>query len=872
MFSRGASWCAPVQEYELSQDVQAQPSALVRATTLPNDASARRPGVETELAEQLGGVLAGVMGTEHVSVDGDFFDDLGADSLKMAHFCARVRKLPDLPKVSMKDVYRHSTLRGLAAALGADTPGAAVEPVPTVVAQPPTPASSRQVALCGLLQLLAFVGYAYLSAVVLARMYDVLSAGSSVLDVYLRAVLCSVALLAFLFAVPVLVKWVLVGRWKQQEIPVWSVAYVRFWLVRTLVQRNPLVLIFAGSPLYSLYLRALGATVGRGVSIFTLNVPVCTDLLTIGAGTVVRKDAFLNGYRAHAGMIQTGSVTLGRDVFVGEVTVLDIDTSMGEGSQLGHTSALPAGQSLPAGTRWHGSPAQPTDVDYRRLAPGTCGTPRRVVYSLVQLLAVLVVYLPLAIGGTTLLLLELPQLKVLLEPQSVDPGSWAFYGYALEASAVLFFGSMVVGLLVVATVPRVLNLALAPDRVYPLYGPRYALHRAITRITNPKIFPFFFGDSSYIVPYLRWVGYDLRKVRQTGSNFGQAVKHESPYLSSVGSGTVVADGLSIMNADISSTSFRLSRASIGANNFLGNRIAYPAGGRTGDNCLLGTKVMIPTDGAIRENVGLLGSPPFEIPRTVDRDSGFDLDDTELRRRLTAKNRHNLATMAMYLVVRWVFVFVLTLSGSVAASLYTSIGALAVALVNVLVLFLSVAYFVLVERAVSHLQLRRPDGCSIYEAGFWRHERFWKLSSVAFVMAFSGTPFKSLIWRLMGARVGRRVFDDGCTLTERRFTTIGDDCTLNAGSIVQTHSQEDGAFKSDDTTLGAGCTLGVGAFVHYGVTVGNGAVLAADSFLMKGEDMPAQAHWGGNPAKELRDAVRIPIARDHHHDTALTAAR
>ena len=90
-------------------------------------------------------------------------------------------------------------------------------------------------------------------------------------------------------------------------------------------------------------------------------MPVCTDLLTIGDGTVIRKDSFFIGYRAHAGLIQTGPVTLGRDVFVGEMTVLDIDTSMGDGAQLGHASSLHAGQAVPAGERWHGSPAQRTD-------------------------------------------------------------------------------------------------------------------------------------------------------------------------------------------------------------------------------------------------------------------------------------------------------------------------------------------------------------------------------------------------------------------------------------------------------------------------------------------------------------------------------
>ena len=96
-------------------------------------------------------------------------------------------------------------------------------------------------------------------------------------------------------------------------------------------------------------------------------------------------------------------------------------------------------------------------------------------------------------------------------------------------------------------------------------------------------------------------------------------------------------------------------------------------------------------------------------------------------------------------------------------------------------------------------------------------------------------------------MGRRVFDDGCYITDRTLSAIGDDCTLAAHTKVQAHSQEDGTFKSDHITIGAGCTLGTGSLVHYGVSMGDGAVLAPDSFLMKGEEMPPRAYWGGNPA-------------------------
>ena len=57
------------------------------------------------------------MGVERVSVDSNFFDDLGADSMVMARFCARVRKRPELPAVSIKDIYQHRTIKSLATAL-----------------------------------------------------------------------------------------------------------------------------------------------------------------------------------------------------------------------------------------------------------------------------------------------------------------------------------------------------------------------------------------------------------------------------------------------------------------------------------------------------------------------------------------------------------------------------------------------------------------------------------------------------------------------------------------------------------------------------------------------------------------------------------
>ena len=305
-------------------------------------------------------------------------------------------------------------------------------------------------------------------------------------------------------------------------------------------------------------------------------------------------------------------MTIGSDAFVGEKTVIDIGSSLGDGAQLGHSSSLHSGQSVPAGEHRCGSPArQRIEKDYRDVPPGSCSVLKKCVYCTFVLLNGLIItaFLFAATAGLIETLAERVHFEELDE--LVDHWHPGFYVGALIISTALFSGSLLFGILSVITIPRLLNGAIKPDKVYPLYGFHYWISRAIERTSNVNYLVHLFGDSSYIVPYLRSIGYDLSNdVVQTGSNFGGALRHDNPFLVSIGRGTMVADGLSIASTDYSNTSFRTSRVMIGADNFLGNQIVYPADGKTGNNCLLATKVMVPIEGNIREGVGLLGSPCF----------------------------------------------------------------------------------------------------------------------------------------------------------------------------------------------------------------------------------------------------------------------
>ncbi|MCM3486924.1 Pls/PosA family non-ribosomal peptide synthetase [Kocuria rosea] len=819
-----------------------------RTTGVDDEYVAPSPGTEEVLAEALSSVLR----LEKVSAAANFFTDLGANSMLMAQFAGRLRKDARIPVPAMRDLYTAPTIAALAKTLEA-VPVQAPAETRSARSPRPEPLGAAQHILCGTLQALVFVLTTFVASLVLLEGYLFASNGQGLADVLWRAFVFGTLSFVGWSLFPIAAKWLLVGRWTVQEFPVWSLAYFRFWLVKNIIRATPMRM-FIGTPVYPLYLRALGANIGRRTAIFSRFVPVCTDLLTIDDDAVVRKDALISCYRAHDGSIQTGTVRLGRDALVGEGSVLDIHTTLGDGAQLGHASSLHASQTVPSGQRWHGSPAQATDTDFRTVAPADCGLRRRVAYGIAAALYRLVLLPGLGLGVLALLI------PFYLGLERLDHGSPWFYAELLALTLLLLVLGLSFTVLALVVVPRVLNLCLTPGRIYPLYSWRYAVQRAIDRMTNVQFFMRLTGDSSLVVHYVRLLGYKQPDLVQTGSNFGLATKQDNPYLVTTGSGTMIADGLAIMNADFSSSSFMVSPVTIGARSFLGNNIYYPSTAATGDNCLYATKVMVPVDGPPREGVGLLGSPAFEIPRTVRRDVDFRAQGTgpELHALLRSKNRHNAVTILFFLLRGWIYASAGLLLASFAVALHSIYDVFAVAAAFLGMQLFSVAYFVLVERASLGFRRLRPIFCSIYQEPFWRTERFWKLSARAYLEVFNGTPFKPLIWRLLGVRMGRRVLDDGCYIPERTLVSIGDDCTLNILSIVQCHSMEDGAFKVEATTVGARCTLGANSFVHYGATVGDGAVVEVDTFVMKGTEIPSFSSFGGNPAREFTTARSLEL--------------
>jgi non-ribosomal peptide synthetase-like protein len=314
------------------------------------------------------------------------------------------------------------------------------------------------------------------------------------------------------------------------------------------------------------------------------------------------------------------------------------------------------------------------------------------------------------------------------------------------------------------------------------------------------------------------------------------------------------------NTEYSSTSFRIDPIEIGEKSYLGNNILYPAGAKTGRNVLLATKVMVPIDGPVREDVGLLGSPSFEIPRAAACDlEGAAMSEASRKEGVRIKNYHNLGTICWYLFANWTFLFSALLTGYIALNAYWQVGLLALWAYALFMLLFSVGYWVLVERASVGFGRLEAKTVGLYDRYFLYHERHWKFCANPLVQAFAGTPLKNLISWLLGVKIGRRIFDDGANIYDKTLIEIGDYANLNAGCVLQGHSLEEGIFKSGHVKIGAACSIASGAFVHYGVDMGESVTLGSNAFLMKGETPPPDTVWEGNPAKLAEEASCIVAA-------------
>jgi non-ribosomal peptide synthetase-like protein len=161
--------------------------------------------------------------------------------------------------------------------------------------------------------------------------------------------------------VTALLKYLLIGRYKAGAHPLWSAYVWRSELIAGLYS-NLCEMFFLsllrGTPFIAWPLRILGMKVGRRCYI-DASWFSDFDLVEIGDEAEINDNAAPITQLFEGRVMCTGLIRIGRRCHLGAEASLQYNTEMLDGSSLGDMSLLMKGETLPAGTRWHGIPARP---------------------------------------------------------------------------------------------------------------------------------------------------------------------------------------------------------------------------------------------------------------------------------------------------------------------------------------------------------------------------------------------------------------------------------------------------------------------------------------------------------------------------------
>jgi len=166
---------------------------------------------------------------------------------------------------------------------------------------------------------------------------------------------------AFAALITTAAKWLIVGPIRAGEHPLWS-SFV--W--RTEVSDTFTEMVAApwfansasGTPALAMWLRTLGAKIGRGVWTDSYWLPE-PDLVTLGDGATVNRGCVVQTHLFHDRVMSIDSVTLENGATLGPHSVILPAATIGADATVGPASLVMRGEFVPVGSRWSGNPIGP---------------------------------------------------------------------------------------------------------------------------------------------------------------------------------------------------------------------------------------------------------------------------------------------------------------------------------------------------------------------------------------------------------------------------------------------------------------------------------------------------------------------------------
>nr|MBA3938371.1 peptide synthetase [Planctomycetota bacterium] len=667
-------------------------------------------------------------------------------------------------------------------------------------------------------------------------------------SVQLAALLATLVFLAvqvLSFAIAVAAKWLVLGRLRPGRYPLWGVTYLRWWFGEVMAHAAPVYLL-NGTPLYRIYLRLLGARIGRDVYLAGVEV-AAPDQLEIGDNVAIGTAVNIANARVEDGFLVVGRVVIGAGALVDSYAVLEGDTAVGAGATLGQLSALRAGARVPAGEWWEGAPARHVGADDTGVEPQfTPSLPRRIFelafYPLASAVISAIFFLPVFPAFMVIDAIDARWLDTFDSETHTLIAAGVYLVLALPAAAVL----VVITLFAAALLRRAACPRLEPGS-WPIHGAVYYGKWVAAQIQENSLHLLHGLFATVYAPWwFRLLG--ARIGRNTEISTATGV---TPDLLVLGDDSFVADGAMLGDEPVRGGIFTLAGTRVGSRSFIGNGACVPDGADIPSDVLIGVQTLTPANARLASGQTWIGSPPMILPaREAPLDYPAHLTFRPSPARRLARGSVELLRIVVplafiiafgYVAVRLIMPYFEEeewLAGVVALAV-AGFAFGAIALVAVLA-----AKWLLIGRY-------RPGSAPMWTLFVWLSEAvttlYESLAVPNFLAFLRGTPLLPWALRLFGTRIGRGAWLNTTDITEFDCVEIGAGAELNDDCGPQTHLFEDRVMKIGQVRIGNGAVIGVRTTILYDSEIGARVRLGPLTLVSKGERLPEGTAWEGSPA-------------------------
>ena len=779
---------------------------------------------------------------KEISADADFFTDLGGHSLLAASFVSSLRKVGNMKNISLKDVYLNRPVSKLISFWEkATTENSAKESVFQKISIPrywicTLAQSISLIFIYGLFAcqiFLPYLGYYYIQTETESHSLGLLFSLS--LFCVLPPALSSLSILA---------KWILIGKYKEGEYPLWGTYYFRWWLIEkleSLIQVN----FLNGTPLYRSYLRTRGLKIGADAQIGTLNISA-EDLISIGKNVSISSNVVFNNVVIESGLIKFTKIDIGDHVYIGSTCVIEGNTHIESWAEIHEMSCLKSGSKMKSGEIWQGSPASfiRTKKAEELILPEVV-SPFTKRYYYFQFTLMLFIF-PFAI-----LLPLVPVLVVITELDNNSPDYDFSYFIHVPLLALLY---MTLFALQTVLITRVLQYKLKPG-VYSIYSRTYFrkwLSDQLMSLSLMIMHPVY--ATVYISTFFRALGAKIGKYTEIST--ANNVTH--PMLE-IGENSFIADNVNLGESDVRSQKLILNTTKIGNRSFVGNSALIPQGYSLGDDMLIGVLSIPPTAEQLQENNSKdwFGSPAIALPNrqaSNSYDQGLTFRPSALRWLLRASIE----------LIRIIIPETVLLCTSILFIAYVHDILIDYTWWQFMLYFpfyfmgfiaLPCFFFVVLMKWI-FVGKYKAEQLPMWSLKVWLSEAVtssYEALAVPFFLNFlRGTFWLPFFMRFLGVKIGKRVYLDTTDITEFDMVHLGKEVALNYDCGPQTHLFEDRVMKVGSIKIGDRASIGSGTIILYDSEIGNDAVVGALSLLMKGESLQSATVWDGSPLRPSKN--------------------